>query len=65
MKKDHVKNTDGSIDFYFGPSALAGKESDWIQTVAGRSCNTLLSPLRSPAPWFDKTWWPGEIEAVQ
>jgi hypothetical protein len=26
------KNTDGSVDIYFGPNAPAGKESNWIPT---------------------------------
>ena len=57
-------NGDGSVDVYFGPTAPAGEESNWIQTAPGTSWNTLLrlyGPLES---WFDKTWRPGEIELV-
>ena len=59
------KNTDGSYDVYFGPKAPAGKESNWIQTVPGKSwftCLRLYSPLE---PWFNKTWKPGEIELLK
>jgi hypothetical protein len=65
MKKDLAKDADGSFDIYFGPKAPAGQESNWIQTVSGKSWNTLLrlyGPLES---WFDKTWRPGEIEEVK
>jgi len=30
-----LKNTDGSIDLLFGPSAPSGLEENWIQTVPG------------------------------
>ena len=59
-----VANPDGSVDLYFGPKALAGKEANWIQTVSGKGWYALLrlyGPLR---PWFDKTWRPGEFEVV-
>jgi hypothetical protein len=59
------KNADGSYDIYFGPKAPAGKESNWIQTVPGKSwftCLRLYSPLE---PWFNKAWKPGEIELLK
>ena len=55
-------NDDGSIDLYFGPTAPDSKQSNWVQTVPGKSWFTILrlyGPLES---WFDKTWRPGEIE---
>jgi hypothetical protein len=58
-------NPDGSIDVYFGPHTLPGKDSNWIQTVSGKGWFTILrlySPLES---WFDKTWRPGEIELAK
>jgi len=27
-----------------------------------RQWNTLLRPYGPLVPWFNKTWWPGEIE---
>jgi hypothetical protein len=56
-------NTDGSVDVYFAPTRPPGKDN-WIQTVPGKSWFVyfrLYSPLE---PWFDKSWRPGEIEAV-
>jgi hypothetical protein len=58
-------NPDGSVDFYFGPKAPTGKESNWIQTVPGKGWLTILRLYGALEPWFDKTWRPGEIELVQ
>jgi len=72
-KKDLANNADGSIDLYFGPKPPAGPstslgtghESNWIQTVSGKSWNTMLRLYGPLQPWFDKTWRPGEIELVK
>jgi hypothetical protein len=56
-------NADGSVDVFFAPARPLGKEN-WIQTVGGKSWFVyfrLYSPLE---PWFDKSWRPGDIEAV-
>lgn len=56
-------NADGSVDIYFAPTRPSGREN-WIQTVPGKSWFVyfrLYSPLE---PWFDKSWRPGDIEAV-
>ena len=45
---DLVVNPDGSVDLYFGPTAPAGGESNWVQTIPGPTLVLLLSPLRSP-----------------
>jgi len=60
-----VANADGSVDLYFGPTAPAGKEKNWIQTVPGKGWFTLLRLYGPLEPWFDKTWRPGEIELVK
>jgi hypothetical protein len=58
-------NADGSVDVYFGPQALAGKESNWVQTVPGNGWNTILRLYGPLEPWFNKTWRPREIELQQ
>ncbi|KHK02441.1 DUF1254 domain-containing protein [Desulfovibrio sp. TomC] len=58
-------NADGSVDVYFGPKAPAGKENNWVQTIPGQGWNTILRLYGPLAPWFDKTWRPGEIEPQQ
>jgi hypothetical protein len=55
-------NADGSVDVYFGPTAPAGKEKNWVQTVPGKGWNTILRLYGPLEPWFDKTWRPGERE---
>jgi len=54
-------NKDGSIDIYFGPKPTPGFESNWVQTIPGKSWFTILrmySPLKA---WIDQTWRPSEI----
>lgn len=63
--KDLQVNADGSVDVYFGPSAPAGKESNWVQTIPGKGWFTLLRLYGPLEPWFDKSWRPGEITVVQ
>jgi len=55
-------NSDGSVDVHFGPTAPAGEENNWVQTIPGKGWNTLLRLHMPTQPWFDKTWRPGEIE---
>jgi hypothetical protein len=63
--KGLLTNDDGSVDVYFGPTAPAGKEANWIQTIPGHGWNTILRLYGPLDTWFDKTWRPGEIEAVK
>ncbi len=59
-----VANADGSVDLYFGPTAPAGKEKNWVQTVPGKGWFTILRLYGPLEPWFDKTWRPGEFEPM-
>lgn len=70
---DLLKNADGSVDLYFGPTApkgpstalRAGLEKNWIPTVPGRAwfaCFRFYAPLES---YFDKTWPLPDIEKVK
>jgi hypothetical protein len=63
--KGLLVNADGSVDVYFGPKAPPGKEKNWIQTIPGKSWNTLLRLYGPLEPFFNKTWRPGEIEEVK
>ena len=61
-------NPDGSTTVYFGPDPSAapdGKQSNWVQTVPGKSWFTILRLYGPLQPWFDKTWRPGEIEPAR
>ena len=49
QKKGVVVNPDTSVDVYFGPKAPAGKESNWVQTVARQGLERDPAALRSAA----------------
>jgi len=55
------QNDDGSCDIYFGPSAPAGKEKNWIQTVPGKGWFTYIRLYGPLEPFFDQTWKPDDI----
>jgi hypothetical protein len=57
-------NADGSTDIWFGPTAPAGKESNWLETVPGKGWWIILRLYNPLQPFFDKTWRPSEIEPV-
>ncbi|QDS89184.1 hypothetical protein EC9_33810 [Rosistilla ulvae] len=59
------KNEDGSYDVYFGPKAPVGKESNWLETIPGKSWFTILRMYGPLEAWIEKTWRPGEIELVE
>jgi hypothetical protein len=59
------KNPDGSYDIYFGPKPLAGKKSNWLETIPGKSWFTILRMYGPLEPWIKKTWRPSEIELVK
>ncbi len=59
------KNADGTTDVFFAPAAPEGMESNWLETLPGKSYwlgFRMYGPLE---PWFDKTWRPGEVELVE
>jgi hypothetical protein len=64
LTKGLLTNADGSVDVYFGPTAPAGKEANWVQTIPGKGWNTLLRLYGPLEPWYNKTWRPGEIEPM-
>jgi len=57
-------NEDRSYTMWFGPQAPEGHESNWIQTIPGKSYNVLLRLYGPLEPWFDKSWKPGDFEPV-
>ena len=59
-----VKNPDGSLDVYFGPTAPEGHESNWVQTAADKHWFILFRFYGPQRPVFDKSWRLGDIEAL-
>lgn len=64
-KSNLDENADGSIDLYFGPTAPAGHEQNWIETVPDKGWMVLIRLYGPLEPWFDKTWRPGNFELVE
>jgi len=62
QKPDLQVNADGSVDVWFGPTAPAGRASNWVQTIPGKSWFVILRLYGPLKPWFDRTWKPGDIE---
>ncbi len=54
-------NADSTIDIYFGPTAPAGKEKNWIKTVPGKGWFVIMRFYGPLEPFFDKTWKPNDI----
>jgi hypothetical protein len=60
-----VKNTDGSVDLFFGPQVQPGNEANSLLTVTGRAWFALLR-LYGPMPeYFARTWPLSDIEPVR
>jgi len=57
-------NDDGSYDLYFGPAAPHGKESNWVETIPGKSWFQLFRLYGPLQPWFDQTWKLNEFEPL-
>jgi hypothetical protein len=57
-------NDDGSYDLYFGPTAPPGKESNWVETIPGKSWFQLFRLYGPLQPWFDQTWKLNEFEPL-
>ncbi|MFI5401827.1 MAG: DUF1254 domain-containing protein [Planctomycetota bacterium] len=58
-------NADGSVDLYFGPTAPAGLEGNWIETVPGRGYYPMFR-LYTPKPGlFDGTWTLPDVELAK
>jgi hypothetical protein len=58
-------NSNGSITIYFGPTAPKGQESNWLQTIPGKSWFVALRMYGPLQAWLDQDWRPGEITEVK
>jgi hypothetical protein len=64
-KADLVKNSDGSLDVYFGPSAPDGKEANWIQTIPGKGWFSYFRFYGPTEAFFDKSWTLPDFEKLE
>jgi hypothetical protein len=58
-------NADGSFDLYFGPTAPAGKEKNWMRNVPEKGYFLLLRLYSPMQAFFDETWKPDNVEKMK
>ncbi|MEU9336514.1 DUF1254 domain-containing protein [Streptomyces sp. NPDC048290] len=56
LDPDLITNTDGTVDLYFGPTAPAGHESNWIPTLSGTGFEVMFRLYGPEQAYTDKTW---------
>jgi hypothetical protein len=64
MNKDLVKNADGSVDVYIGPTAPAGKEANWIFTPSGKKWFPWFRFYGPTKDLYTKSWKMPDIEKL-
>jgi hypothetical protein len=57
-------NADGSVDIYFGPTPLAGRESNWIPTDPQGRFEVLFRSYGPTPALFDRSWKLTDIEQI-
>ena len=60
-----VKNADGSVDVYVGPTAPKGFEKNWVQTKAGEGWFVLFRFYGPTEKMFDKSWTLPDFEKLK
>jgi hypothetical protein len=63
-RMDLKKNADGSIDLYVGPKPPENMDSNWIQSVPGKSWFAYFRLYGPTKPFFDRSWVLNDIEEV-
>lgn len=64
-KADITKNSDGSVDVYFGPKAPKGKETNWVQTNPGKGWFAYFRFYGPTEAFFDKSWALPDFERIE
>jgi hypothetical protein len=59
------KNPDGSVDLYVGPKAPKGMESNWVQSLPGKSWFSYFRLYGPTEPFFDRSWVLDDFEEVK
>jgi len=63
-KMSLIYNNDGSLDVWFCPDEVKGKESNWVKTIPGKKWYMILRLYHPLESWFSKKWRLGEIEEI-
>jgi hypothetical protein len=61
---DLIKNTDGTVDVYFGPHAPSGPAKNWVQTLPGKGYFLYFRFHAPTKAFFDKSWALNEVEKI-
>ena len=64
-RMDLVKNADGSVDLYVGPTAPPGFEKNWIPTVPGKAWFAYFRLYAPTAAHFNHTWTLPDFDKVR
>jgi hypothetical protein len=64
LDKELLKNVDGTVDIYFGPSPPAGRASNWLYTKPGEKWFTWFRVYGPEKAILDKSWRLPDIETV-
>jgi len=59
------KNSDGSVDVYFGPKSPMGKEANWVETQNGIFWFPYFRLYAPTEAYFDRSWPLPDIEKVK
>jgi len=62
---DLVKNADGSVDLYVGPTGPKGCEQNWIPSVPGRAWFAYFRLYAPTEAHFNRTWTLPDFEKVK
>jgi hypothetical protein len=64
-RMDLLKNADGSVDIYTGPTAPKGFEKNWIPTVPGRNWFAYFRFYNPTEAYFDRSWPLPDFERIK
>jgi len=59
------KTDSGTIDLFFGPTAPAGHENEWIKTNSGKGWFTYFRIYGPEQAAFDESWKPGDFTELK
>ena len=59
-----ARNADGSYDLYFGSSAPAGEQGNWVATVPDKGYFIILRLYSPKKEFFDQTWKPDDVKKI-
>ena len=61
---DLAKNSDGSVDLYFGPKPPKAKEANWVPTDPKRQFELMFRAYGPTKEFFDKKWVLNDVVRV-